>query len=205
MSCLRGRLRTQEGADGHVPWSLDIGACGLDAGESFGDLGRASNRTTASHWPCTARCLESPPQEAMAVRCGTTRMALPTGCGTILLQVHEQHRAEQRGREDRHQVQHLDGVGQMRCHRLAASQSGSQAARGSEAAVALPWSPEGSRAPARGRLEPWVARPAAVGTARFGPAGAPREALRNKRALRWRARRAPQWRAARCACTAKAR
>ena len=82
------------------------------------------------------------------MRCGTTRTALPTGCGTILLQVHEQHRAEQRGREDRHQVQHLDGVGQMRCHRLAASQSGSQAARGSEAAPALPWSPEGRRAQA---------------------------------------------------------
>ena len=51
------------------------------------------------------------------MRCGTTRTVLPTGCGTILLQVHEQHRAEQRGREDRHQVQHLDCVGEMRCHR----------------------------------------------------------------------------------------
>ena len=49
--------------------------------------------------------------------CGTSRTALATGCGTILLLVHEQHRAEKRGREDRHQVQHLDCMGEMRCHR----------------------------------------------------------------------------------------
>ena len=34
LSCLRGGLRTQKGTDGHVPWPLDVGACGLDAGES---------------------------------------------------------------------------------------------------------------------------------------------------------------------------
>ena len=35
---------------------------------------------------------------------------------------------------------------------------------GTQARAALLWSPEGHRARARGRLEPWVASPAAAGT-----------------------------------------
>ena len=103
-----------------------------------------------------ARCLVSPPQEARIASRGTrTGRALPTCCGTILLQVHEQHRAEQRGREDRHKVQHLEGNDEALRHRRPRRRLG-QAPRlraGPEAAVALPWSPEGSRVQARARLD----------------------------------------------------
>ena len=127
---------------GRTPESRPLGA-GLEPYYSL-RLGEWLSGSSQAH--SAARCLVSPPQEARIASRGTrTGRALPTCCGTILLQVHEQHRAEQRRREDRHQVQHLDGNDEALRHRRPRRRLG-QAPRlraGPEAAVALPCRPGG--------------------------------------------------------------
>ena len=157
--CARRKART---ATSHGPWmSAPVGrtpesrprGTGL---KPFYSLRSGEWLSGSSQAHSAARCLVSPPQEArIASWCTRTGRALPTCCGTILLQVHEQHRAEQRGREDRHKVQHLEGNDEALRHRRPRRRLG-QAPRlraGPEAAVALPWSPEGSRVQARARLD----------------------------------------------------